>query len=73
MDDIRKEISVMNLCHHKNVISHHCSFMEKEDLWIVMPLLGGGSCSDVLSASFKNGIKDESIIATILKETLLGL
>jgi serine/threonine protein kinase len=47
--------------------------MEKEDLWIVMPLLGGGSCADVLSASFKNGIKDESIIATILKETLLGL
>lgn len=73
MDDIRKEISVMNLCQHRNVISHHCSFVEKQDLWIVMPLLGGGSCADVLQAAFPKGIKDEAIIATILRETLLGL
>jgi serine/threonine-protein kinase OSR1/STK39 len=73
MDDIRKEISIMNLSHHKNVIQHYCSFIEKQDLWIVMPLLGGGSCSDILQAKFPSGVRDEAIIATILKETLQGL
>ena len=38
-----------------------------------MPLLGGGSCSDVLQQVFPSGIRDEALIATILRETLLGL
>ena len=73
MEDIRKEISIMNLSSHKNVIQHYCSFIEKQDLWIVMPLISGGSCQDILQTNFKSGIIDESIIATILKETMSGL
>lgn len=38
-----------------------------------MPFLGGGSCADVLSQLFPTGLRDEALIATILKETLLGL
>ena len=38
-----------------------------------MPILAAGSLSDVIKAKFPEGIKDEAIIATILKEVLNGL
>ena len=49
------------------------SFIEDSDLWLVMPILGAGSCSDLMKARFPDGIKNEAIIATIIKETLEGL
>ena len=73
IDDIRKEVSIMSTCQHKNVVSQHVSFVEGNDLWIVMPILGAGSCGNILKNNFPNGIQDEAVIATILKETLLGL
>jgi hypothetical protein len=38
-----------------------------------MPLLGAGSVHDVLDYKFKTGIKDEILIASILKEMVSGL
>jgi serine/threonine-protein kinase OSR1/STK39 len=38
-----------------------------------MPILSAGSCFDIMKLNFPHGIKNEAIIATILKETLLGL
>jgi serine/threonine-protein kinase OSR1/STK39 len=73
MDDIRKEINIMSSCRHKNVVSYFVSFIDDSDLWLVMPLLGAGSLSDVIRVKAKNGIKDEALIATILKQTLEGL
>jgi serine/threonine protein kinase len=73
MDDIRKEINIMSSCRHKNVVSYFVSFIDDSDLWLVMPLLGAGSLSDVIQVTAKNGIKDEALIATILKQTLEGL
>eukprot|EP00347_Sterkiella_histriomuscorum_P020913 403335979 len=73
IDEIRKEISVMSTCQHKNVVSCYVSFIEGTDLWLVMPILSAGSCSDILKLNFPQGVKDEAIIATIVKETLLGL
>lgn len=70
---MRKEISIMSTCHHKNVVSCYVSFIEGTDLWLVMPILSAGSCADILKLNFSNGVKDEAIIATILRETLLGL
>ncbi len=67
MDDIRKEINIMSSCRHKNVVSYFVSFIDDSDLWLVMPLLGAGSLSDVIRVKAKNGIKDEALIATILK------
>jgi serine/threonine-protein kinase OSR1/STK39 len=56
----------MSQCRHKNVVSYYVSFIDDSDLWLVMPLLSGGSVLDSLKANFKNGIKDEVLIATIL-------
>lgn len=73
MDDIRKEINIMSSCKHENVVSYFVSFIDETDLWLVMPLLGAGSLEEMLHLNFKSGIKDEVLIATILKETLCGL
>lgn len=58
---------------HKNVVSCYVSFIDDSDLWLVMPVLGAGSCADIMKLNFRGGIKNEAIIATIIKETLEGL
>lgn len=63
----------MSTCKHKNVVGCYVSFIEGTDLWLVMPILSAGSCLDVLRLNFPNGITDEAVIATIIKETLEGL
>lgn len=73
IDELRKEIALMSFIKHKNVISSYVSFIEGSDIWLVMPLLDAGSVSDVIRSNFPKGIKNEAIIATILKETMLGL
>lgn len=73
MDDLKKEINIMNKYHHPNLISSHISFIDGSELCIVMPLIDAGSCLDVLNSTFKSGISDESVIATILYYVLEGL
>ena len=73
MDDIRKEINIMSSCRHKNVVSYYVSFIDDSDLWLVMPLLGAGSVVDVMKTNFHQGLKDEVLLATILKEVANGL
>ena len=63
----------MSICQHKNVVSCYVSFIEESDLWIVMPILGAGSCQDIIKLNCPGGIKNEAVIATILRETLLGV
>ncbi len=63
----------MSTCRHKNFVSCLISFIEGTDLWLCMPILSAGSCLDVLKLNFPQGISDESVIATLLKETLDGL
>ena len=38
-----------------------------------MPLIDAGSCLDVLNTNFSKGIKDEVVIATIMRDVLQGL
>ena len=72
-NDIRREISTMSLLNHPNVVSIKCSFVDHQDLWIIMPLLHAGSCAAIMKAISPAGFKDEPLLATILAHTLQGL
>lgn len=72
IDELRREIQVMTLCKHLNLLKILASFVHKSKLWIITPYLSGGSCLDIMKTGFRDGL-EESAIATILYQTLQGL
>ena len=74
--EMRKEIDVMTTSRHKNIVCEYVSFISGNFLYIVMGMLDAGSCTDIikqLRTRTNPGIADEAVIATILRETMLGL
>ncbi|CAD7926186.1 unnamed protein product [Amoebophrya sp. A120] len=61
LDEIRKELQAMALCRHPNIISHYVSFPYKRQMWLVMPLMPGGSAADLLRSQFPGGFKNDEL------------
>lgn len=66
---IINEIMVMKESKHPNIVNFIDSYLVKQDLWVVMEYIEGGSLTDVITYCILN----ESQIATICRETLNGL
>lgn len=73
LQDMMREIQVMRLNMHPNIVSYHVCFLSGNQLWLIMPIYAGGSIADIMRLRFPRGLRDEALIATILKETLQGL
>jgi len=75
IEETQKETALMGSLNHENVVACLASFVVGSELWLVMPLLIGGSCAAIMRRhpEFKNGFKDEHLIATILKDVLNGV
>uniref|UniRef100_A0A3Q3B8Q1 non-specific serine/threonine protein kinase n=1 Tax=Kryptolebias marmoratus TaxID=37003 RepID=A0A3Q3B8Q1_KRYMA len=48
LQEIIKEISIMQQCHSPHVVRYYGSYFKNSDLWIVMEYCGGGSVSDII-------------------------
>jgi len=72
IDGLRKEIQIMSLCKHPNLLTVYGSFVHESKLYIVTPLLSAGSCLNIMKYAYPDGF-EEVVIATILKQALLGL
>jgi len=73
IEEIRKNMLLLNLLDYPHILSYKISFLNKQELWLVFELMAGGSVEKLMQAASPNGIKDQALIATILRETLLGL
>mmetsp|Transcript_159090 Transcript_159090/g.296392 ORF Transcript_159090/g.296392 Transcript_159090/m.296392 type:complete len:362 (-) Transcript_159090:202-1287(-) len=70
LEEIRRELQMMRMCRHENIIVYYIAFPARRQMWLVMPLLAGGSCANVMRArASQGGFEDEGVIAYILQET----
>ena len=72
MEILEKESRTLMLLRHPNVLGGHCSFVAGQFLWEVIPYMAEGSLYNILRSSAREGL-EESVVATVLKETLKAL
>lgn len=60
----------MSSLNHPNLIKTLQTCTAGHKIYIIMPLMDGGSLNSILNFKYPNGIKDEIIIATIMKTCL---
>jgi p21-activated kinase 1 len=68
-DLIINEILVMRSSRHPNIVNYIDSFLYKNDLWVVMEYMEGGSLTDVVTAN----LMTEGQISAVSRETAQGL
>nr|XP_045617211.1 serine/threonine-protein kinase 3-like isoform X2 [Procambarus clarkii] len=71
LQEIIKEISIMQQCDSHHVVKYYGSYFKDSDLWIVMEYCGAGSVSDIMRLRKKTLTEEE--IATVIYDTLRGL
>lgn len=71
LQEIIKEISIMQQCDSPFIVKYYGSYFKNSDLWIVMEYCGGGSVSDIIRIRRKTLTEDT--IGTVLFYTLKGL
>ncbi|KAG8950727.1 signal transducing kinase of the PAK [Tulasnella sp. 424] len=68
-DLIINELLVLRSSRHPNIVNYIDSFLHKNDLWVVMEYMEGGSLTDVLTAN----LMTEGQIAAVSRETCQAL
>jgi len=59
----------MRASRHQNIVNYIDSFLYKNELWVVMEYMEGGSLTDVMTAD----LMTEGQIAAVSRETAQGL
>ena len=72
LDEIVREAQTMRSLQHPNLLPLLASFVHKENLWMVMPYVSGGSVQNVMRFAYADGL-DEAVIATIMRDVLRAL
>ena len=73
LENILKEVQIMRLSSHPNILNYYVCFISHTKLWMVMPLMDYGSIAGILKFRYPQGFEDEVLVATVLREVLKGL
>eukprot|EP01017_Pseudomicrothorax_dubius_P027899 TRINITY_DN326_c0_g1_i1.p1 TRINITY_DN326_c0_g1~~TRINITY_DN326_c0_g1_i1.p1 ORF type:complete len:421 (+),score=88.21 TRINITY_DN326_c0_g1_i1:186-1448(+) len=73
LDEIRKKFLLLSSLHHPNIMRYLTAFVEAVDVWIVFEYFDCGSVDRLIERYHSSGVRDEPLIATIMRETLQGL
>jgi p21-activated kinase 1 len=68
-DILINEILVLRTLRHVNIVDYIDSFLYKNEIWVVMEYMEGGSLTDVVTANMMT----EGQIAAVSRETAQGL
>uniref|UniRef100_A0A915PKB6 Serine/threonine-protein kinase cst-1 n=1 Tax=Setaria digitata TaxID=48799 RepID=A0A915PKB6_9BILA len=71
LQEIIKEISIMQQCDSKYVVKYYGSYFKNSDLWIVMEYCDAGSVSDIMRIRKKT--LNEAEISAVTRDVLKGL
>ncbi|CAL8337957.1 unnamed protein product [Merluccius merluccius] len=71
LQEIIKEISIMQQCNSPHVVRYYGSYFKNTDLWIIMEFCAAGSVIDIIRLRGKTLREEE--VSTILQSTLKGL
>lgn len=72
LEELKYEVQVLRSLCHPNILPFYCSFVTRQEVWHVLPLMQFGSCADMLKCSFPDGMT-EILVAAIIWELLQGL
>ena len=67
---IRNESSQWGLCRHPNLVEYYGTFLAGPKIWFLTEFMDAGSMGDAIQFAYRNGIKDEILIASVLKQVL---
>lgn len=54
VDALVKEVRLLRMLRHKNIAGYYAAFVDDFQLYIVMPLMTGGSCLSMMRTIFKD-------------------
>ncbi|XP_019871083.2 STE20-related kinase adapter protein alpha isoform X2 [Aethina tumida] len=69
---VEREIILTRQLQHPNIISYYLAFVHAAEVWVVSSLMAYGSCKDLLTRYFNEGLPEAAIIL-ILKDVLEAL
>lgn len=69
---IQQEIILTRQLQHPNIITYYVAYVKGPEVCVVSPLMGFGSCRDLLNTHFNEGLPEQAI-ALILRDILDGL
>eukprot|EP00887_Chlorella_sp_A99_P007201 scaffold2.g7201.t1 len=72
LEELVTEATLLRQINHPNLLPLHCSFVVGMQLWMVSPLVRGGSLQSLLRSFYPSGLP-EPLIATIARDVLRAL
>eukprot|EP01126_Amoeba_proteus_P039741 TRINITY_DN4207_c1_g1_i11.p1 TRINITY_DN4207_c1_g1~~TRINITY_DN4207_c1_g1_i11.p1 ORF type:complete len:283 (-),score=52.78 TRINITY_DN4207_c1_g1_i11:53-901(-) len=70
-EELEREVNVLKKCRHPNIVTYYGTYLQGDEVWIIMDYCGAGSIKDVIQLSKKNLTENQT--KYVLHPTIKGL